>query len=34
MAELASLRREEKVDGPTADEPSGGFFSRLREKFS
>ena len=34
LAELASLRREEKVDGPTADEPSGGFFSRLREKFS
>ncbi len=34
LAELAALRREEKVDGPTADQPTGGFFSRLREKFS
>jgi molecular chaperone DnaJ len=34
LAELATLRREEKVDGPTAEQPAGGFFSRLREKFS
>ena len=34
LAELAALRREEKVDGPTAEQPAGGFFSRLREKFS
>ena len=34
LSELATLRSEEKVDGPTADEPSGGFFSRLREKFT
>ena len=34
LAELAALRREEKVQGPTAEQPSGGFFSRLREKFS
>lgn len=34
LSELATLRSEEKVDGPTANEPSGGFFSRLREKFT
>jgi molecular chaperone DnaJ len=34
LRELASVRGEEDVVGPTAEEPAGGFFSRLREKFS
>jgi len=34
LRELASVRGEEKVVGPTADRPAGGFFTRLRDKFS
>lgn len=34
LRQLAAARREEKVVGPTAEQPAGGFFSRLRDKFS
>lgn len=34
LADLAAARGEEKVLGPTAEQPAGGFFSRLRERFS
>ena len=34
LRELASVRGEEKVVGPTADRPAGGFFTRLRDKIS
>lgn len=34
LTQLAAVRGEEKVAGPTADQPSGGFFSRLRDKFT
>jgi molecular chaperone DnaJ len=34
LRELAAVRGEEKVVGPTADRPAGGFFTRLRDKFS
>jgi molecular chaperone DnaJ len=34
LAQLAAARGEEKVVGPTAEQPAGGFFSRLRGKFT
>jgi molecular chaperone DnaJ len=34
LRQLAAARGEEKVVGPTAEQPAGGFFSRLRDKFS
>ena len=34
LRQLATARGEERVVGPTAEQPSGGFFSRLRDKFS
>ena len=34
LTELAGLRGEEQVSGPTAPLAEGGFFARLREKFS
>jgi len=34
LQRLAAARGEEKVVGPTAEQPAGGFFSRLRGKFS
>jgi molecular chaperone DnaJ len=33
LAELAQARHEERVVAPTAGQPEGGFFARLREKF-
>ncbi len=34
LRKLAALRSEEKVVAPTASEPAGGFFSRIRDRFA